>query len=314
MKKISTKIKFLSASLVLALGLAGNASAVTVEFSGTNDGVIAQAATDGSGLTSGRLADGSNLTNGSDGFFVETFDQNTQTLQPLLIPDPTDPMGPFITNPTAGMPFGLGDTSYNDNFASDNFDNRCAINGAANGITVRTNEISPGVQDANAFGVRAGSVSGRAKAPALTDLSCFGFTPRESASLPSWVEVDYSNLLLAAGDTGITYLGFLWGSIDTYNDFTFFSGTTELETITGTDLLSAVSGNAGVETLYVGLDFSFADRFDRVRITSTNVAGEFDNIVIGLSGRPGQSVPAPTGVALLAMGLIGLGLRKKLRK
>lgn len=313
MKTLNTKIKLISAGLILAMGVASNAIAVTIEFSGTNDGIIAQTATDGSGLTSGRLANGSNLTDGSDGFFVETFDQATQTLQPEFVPDLVN--GGFMPNPSFPGMFPTGDITFNDNINGDNFDDTCAINGTGSGIIVRTNEMSPSVQDPNAFGVRAGSVSGRAKAPNLTDESCFGFTPRERASLPSWVEVDYTVFLSGLGDTGITYLGFLWGSIDTYNDFTFFSGTEQLSTIKGTELVASVDaqGNSG-QTKYVGLDFSFADRFDRVRITSTDVAGEFDNIVIGLSGRPTQPVPAPTGIALLAAGLLGLGLRKRLRK
>ena len=36
---------------------------------------------------------------------------------------------------------------------------------------------------------------------------------------------------------GITYLGFYWGSVDTYNSFAFYSGETLIGSISGTELL-----------------------------------------------------------------------------
>jgi hypothetical protein len=280
----------IAAGLVLAT--ASSVNAATVSFgSSSNLNGVAQIAADGSGLTSVNVPD-TNLTDGSNGFFIETFDKATQTLQPgTVVPFPA---GTEVYNDTRGGPF-----------------NDCAVNGTGSGITVNTS-------DNGAFGVRVGSVNSRAAAPA-GDSTCFGFTPRERSSLPSFVEIDYSDFLVQNGDVGITFLGFYWGSIDIFNDFTFFSGDQEIQTIEGSDLLAEAGGQSGDQegpgsNLYVALDFSFAEAFDRVRITSTRVAGEFDNIVIGLQNRPPRPVPAPAGLAFLGLGLVALGLRKRLKK
>jgi hypothetical protein len=303
MKNLLNKTKVFSASLVLAMAFAGSASALTISFgNASNLNGVAQIAADGSGLTSVNVP-ASNLTNGSNGYFVETFDKATQTLQPDFIPDG---LGGFIPNPTAGQPFPAGTMAYNDAGFAD-----CAVNGVGSGITIATSA-------AGAFGVRQGSVPNKAAAPA-NDETCFGYTPQDRAVLPSWVEVDYSAFLANAGDVGITFLGFYWGSIDSYNDFTFYAGTREIQTITGSQLLSQSGGTSGDQqgpgsNVYVAIDFTLANAFDKVRITSRRVAGEFDNIVIGLQNRPDRPVPAPAGLAFLALGLLGLGLKKRFSK
>jgi hypothetical protein len=285
MIKLLTQSQFLSASIVLALTMTISANAATVSFGNANNlNGVAQLATDSSGLTSVNVPS-NNLTTGSNGFIVETFDQATQL-----------------------VPFPPGSEQYND----PGFDTTCAVNGVGAGVTVTTNGIG-------AFGVRKGSVGGVAAAP-RDDTTCFGYTPQDRATLPSWVEVDYSGFLTTIGDVGITFLGFYWGSIDRYNDFTFFNKDGDLiQTMTGRSLLTQAGGTSGDQdspesNLYVAIDFTFAESFTKLRIDSTGAAGEFDNIVIGLQNRPAVPVPAPTGIALLGLGLLGLGLRKRLRK
>ena len=122
-----------------------------------------------------------------------------------------------------------------------------------------------------------------------------------------------SNTLL-----GITYLGFYWGSVDTYNDFKFYSDGNLVTQITGTQLLSALGGQSGNQSspasnAYVNIAFSIAEQFDTLVIDTSGIAGEFDNIVIGLSTRE-IPVPAPTGLALFAFGLVALGLRSRLKR
>ena len=286
MKKLLSQSKFLSASFVLALTMTISANAATVNFGNANNlNGVAQSASDGSGLTSVNVP-ATNLTDGSNGFAVETFDRATQ-----LIP----------------FPPASGTEEYND----PGFDG-CAVNGTGSGIGVSTSS-------SGAFGVRKGSVASLAAAP-LDDTTCFGYTPKDRSTLPSWVEVDYSTFLTNLGDVGITFLGFYWGSIDTYNDFSFFNNDGDLiQTITGESLLTLAGGTSGSQdspesNLYVAIDFTLAESFTKLRIDSTGVAGEFDNIVLGLQNRPTVPVPAPTGIALLGLGLLGLGLRKRLRK
>ncbi len=289
MKKLLTQSKFLSASIVLALTMTISANAATVNFGNANNlNGVAQFASDGSGLTSVNVPT-TNITDGSNGFVVETFDRATQLV---------------------GFPPESGTGIYNDT----GFD-ECAVNGTGSGIEVTTS-------DPGAFGVRKGSVAGVAAAP-RDDNTCFGYTPQDRATLPSWVEVDYSVFLTnIVDDVGITFLSFYWGSVDTYNDFTFFNNDGDLiQTITGQSLLTLAGGTSGGQdspesNLYVAIDFTLAESFTKLRIDTTGVAGEFDNIVIGLQNRPAVPVPAPTGVALLGLGLglLCLGLRKRLRK
>ncbi|MFT6735302.1 MAG: hypothetical protein ACJAS9_003508 [Polaribacter sp.] len=294
--KFLTNIKVLSASVVLAMTVVGSASAASISVgNSSNLNGVAQLATDNSGLTSVNVPS-SNLTDGSGGFFVETFDQATQTLAPGQAPGGT-------------VQFPVGDITFNEG----NDSSGCAVNGTGAGIKITESVVGA------SFGVRKGTQNGVAAAP-LADETCFGYTPSEGGTVPSWVEVDYEDFLLANGDVGITFLGFYWGSVDVYNDFTFYNiDGAEIDTITGSQLLTEAGGTSGdrddpESNLYVAIDFDFADAFTKLRVTSNGIAGEFDNIVIGLKNRDIVPVPAPSGVALLGLGLLGLGLRKRLRK
>jgi hypothetical protein len=291
MKNLFNKSKMTSASVLLAMSVAGSASAATINFgkSGALNGV-AHVATDGSGLTSVKV-DASNQTDGGNGFFVETFDKATQTYQPGTT-----------------IPFPVGSTAYNDTDTTAHVG--CAVNGVGAGIQVTGSS-------ADAFGVRKGSKSGVAASPA-GDTTCFGYTPKEGGTVPSWVEVDYSAFLSNVGLGAINYLGFYWGSVDTYNDFTFYNEDGTTTELSGTEVLAAGNANSGSQTqpganVYVEIVFDASEVFTKLRFTSNAVAGEFDNIVIGLSDRE-VPVPAPTGIALLGLGLLGLGLRNRLRK
>lgn len=250
-----------------------SANAASISFS-------YDAANDGSGLTSQYIDP---LTGGLPGYFIESFDQATG-----------DPMFP-------------GSTAYNDA----GFDQECAVNsvnGGPAGVLV-----TPPSSD---VGVRQGSVSGVAAAPA-NDTTCFAYLTNNGSGSASFT-FDYSQLLAANADTGITYLGFYWGSVDRYNDFNFYSGGNLVSSITGSGLLSALGGSAGNQTgpgsnVYVNIDFSFAEQFDRLVINTTGIAGEFDNIVVGLSQRP-VLVSSPASNALLLFGLAAIGLRLRRKK
>jgi hypothetical protein len=273
MKTLLTKTKLIAASMVFGLAVTSSVNAANISFGG-------QAAADGSGLTSS-FVNPTNLLDGSTGYFVETFDDATQTI---------------------GV--GPGSKAYNADPGS-----TCAVNGAG------TPGIVVSASSGTALGVRQGSVVNVAAAP-LNDSTCYGYTPAQGGVLPSWVEIDYSGFLAAQLDTGITYLGFYWGSVDTYNDFEFYSGGSLVTQISGASLLASLGGVSGNQNspksnAYVNIKFSFADAFDRVRITSNGIAGEFDNIVIGLRNRP---VPAPAGLAFLGLGLLGLGLTRRMKK
>ena len=129
--KFLTNIKVLSASVVLAMTVVGSASAASISFgNSSNLNGVAQLATDNSGLTSVNVPS-NNLTDGSDGFFVETFDQATQTL--LLDPAPGGP-----------VQFPVGDITFNEGNDSPG----CAVNGTGAGIKLTESVVGA------SFGVR----------------------------------------------------------------------------------------------------------------------------------------------------------------
>ncbi|MDO6557899.1 PEP-CTERM sorting domain-containing protein [Paraglaciecola chathamensis] len=279
MTRLFKKAKFISAAALLALTASQNISAAAISFGG-------QTATDNSGKTSNNVNSDNTINAISDGFFVETFDAAT------AIP---------------GIP-SANDTSYNVAGTSEG----CAINSPL--------VVQPSSTDV--LNVRTGSTRNVAAAPA-GDNTCYAYTTPETVGQDSFVDIDYTNFLASIGNieaslagSSIDYLGFYWGSIDTYNTFEFYSGATLVERITGGEILDLLDGEEGdresdKSNVYVNINFTVDDAFNRLRVISSGVAGEFDNIVVGLSNR---NVPAPASLAFLGLGIMGMVIRKKLKK
>lgn len=262
------------------LGSTVNASAAIIYYSNVD-------ADDGSGLTS-EFIDPTDAANGQgasgfNGYFIETFDLDTA-------------MAGFSRISSSGA---FIDEGFNGTPAVD-----CGLNSLNANISINTST--------NGFEISSASGSGRA-APA-NDNTCFGYTPASgqgvSVNNPAWLEIDYGTFL--ANGAKIDYLGFYWGSIDAYNDFEFYdSAGNVLLTITGASLLdNCLAGNQSLpcSNRYVNIDFDQSEAFSKFRVTSTGVAGEFDNIVVGLNTR---SVSEPATVMVLGMGLIGLAVRRR---
>lgn len=264
---------------VIALAVSQSVSAAVVSFGG-------QLATDGSGKTSTKINADNTINNLSDGFFVETFDKATAIESLPLTPD----------------------ESYN-------------VAGASSGCAINS-PLDVTASDSSVLNVRKGSVRNVAAAPA-GDNTCYAYTTPSTVGVDSFVDIDYTNFLNSIGATvpslagsSVNYLGFYWGSVDTYNSFEFYSNDVLVGRITGDELLAELNGTAGDQVadssnVYVNISFDASEAFNRLRVVSSGIAGEFDNIVVGLDKR---DVPAPNSLAILGLGLLGLGMSKRFKK
>lgn len=106
------------------------------------------------------------------------------------------------------------------------------------------------------------------------------------------------------------YFGLYWGSVDTYNSLSFYSGSTLLGTIGGASIISAAGLQAGNQGAFGSVFANFASSigFDKVVAYSSGIAFEFDDVRL-------SAVPLPAALPMFGglMGAMGLAARRRKR-
>ena len=160
--------------------------------------------------------------------------------------------------------------------------------------------------------VAVGSSSGQFAAPFISGSNGTNFGNAPGQDTTPYLTTGTSSITMQFSGLQ-AYLGILWGSVDDYNFLDFYNGATLVGTVSGLDVDLGANGDQGVNgTLYVNINSDSAlTNFDRVVARSTQFAFEFDNIAYSANR---TDVPAPGALALLGLGLVGLGAASRRRK
>lgn len=205
------------------------------------------------------------------------------------------------------------------------------LSGAAHAYSINDNYIPVGNQYASPYyatvenfdgplawtwtgsgAVVSGSVDGKYSAPGGVDGINKDITKYMTVPDPT----GGSTGSIRATDLGgnYNYFGLWWGSIDTYNTFTFYKNDAVVLSFTGTQVTTA--GTDDGNQLSPGsnhyVNFLGLPDFDSFAMSSTQFAFEADNIAIGYNP---TSVPEPATMLLLGLSLVALaGVRRELKE
>ncbi len=208
----------------------------------------------------------------------------------------------FVNSSVGGAPNLPGTVTY-VNF--DNLTPGTAIDGSTSGgITLTFNGNSQVASVPNVPGTYA--------APVLSGGNGLNFGAPNQANgqdMTPYLSTGTSTIEMALGGLQ-SFFGILWGSVDTYNTLEFYNGLTLVGSLTGSQVIGVASGDQTADgTVYVNINSDL--QFDRVVARSTQFAFEFDNVAYAATR---TDVPAPGALALLGLGLVGIGAASRRRK
>jgi len=183
------------------------------------------------------------------------------------------------------------------------------------GITWAPNLVQVTTVSGGGLAFAQGSLANVYAAPA-GDTTNFAYGPALGSGVPNAeVNFNYSGLLSTLGtNASLNYFGLYYGSIDTFNDVTFYNAAGDvIQTVTGSfliDLFNGVSGGqqADSSNIYVNLLFSPEEQFTSFSFQTSAQAFEVDNLVVGYQV---TAVPEPASLALLGLGFAGLGFARR---
>jgi hypothetical protein len=110
----------------------------------------------------------------------------------------------------------------------------------------------------------------------------------------------------------LDYFGLYWGSVDTFNSISFFSGDKLLQTFNGGQVSSTAKGSwtGSTDNIYTNFMADKGESFDKIVLASTGIAFESDNFAY----KEASAAPEPLTLGGAAVGIaLGARMRKKMK-